>query len=101
MRNVVLAPALLAAAFFATPAGAEPMGVAQCDSFFAKYEQCIGKVPEGQKENARVAINMLRSMMQMAHNMNRGDASLTGMLCENLQQETQKDADLQGYGCTW
>ncbi len=101
MRFITFAFSVMMAAVTTNAARAGDLSAPQCEQFFANYERCVGLVPESQREDARTALSALRMMMKMAGVMNRGDANLTGALCENLKNETQKNSELQGYGCAW
>jgi len=93
---------LVAAAALAAPgARAEGMGLSSCETFFRNFEQCMTKVPAGRKPNAQATMDELKAMAQKAYATYRGDRTLTAAMCEIFREDTAKEPEFAGYGCTW
>ena len=102
MRFSLLAPVLLAA--FICSAGAALAGVdavAECENFFKKFQACVDGLEGEQKDEAKIFLKTLRGTLGMADGINRGDPTLTGMMCGTLMEESKKDPDIQKYKCKW
>lgn len=100
MRVLLLAPLALATALLPAPVrAADP--IAECKSFFDKFEACIDGLSGEQQEEARIFLKTLRGTLGMADDLNRGDPMMTGIMCGVTMQEAKKDPMVQKYHCAW
>jgi hypothetical protein len=59
LRLSIVAAAMIAAS---AASAAEPIGVAACDDFIAKYEACVGsKVPAAQQASFKTMLDQMRT----------------------------------------
>lgn len=80
----------------AAPA-ATPIGVAECDEYLRKYDECIAsKVPAETRENVRVALEATRDAWKKAAETEQGKAGLAAACKEATEMAKTQTA---AWGC--
>ena len=80
-------------------ATADKIGIEECDSFIASYENCVStQIPEGARAQHRQAISTWRTSWKKLAETPATRATLASV-CKN-QLETSR-AQLQAYKCTF
>ena len=77
------------------PAG-EKIGVPECDDYIAKYEACLGKVPEAGRAAYKSSFEQLRASWKKLAENPATKASLATACKTALQQQTTA---WKAYGC--
>jgi hypothetical protein len=102
MRFLRLAPVLLTAFIGMAPsAHADSSTMAQCKTFFQKFQTCVDGLQGEQKDEAAIFMKTMRGTLGMSDDLNRGDPMLTGMMCGLMIEEAKKDTSIQQYKCQW
>lgn len=77
-----------------TPA---PVGVAECDNFITKYEQCLnGQVPAEQRATFAASITQMRDSWRQAAQNPQARATLA---TQCTQMGAQMGQSMAAYGC--
>ena len=83
----------------ATTTTGQKIGVPECDDFIAKYESCVsGKVPEAARAQFQSAVKTWREQWKKVAD-NPATKGTLAAACK--QAQTQQEAALKQYGCTW
>jgi len=99
MRSIFAVQAVLLVALAASPAHAD--AIAECRAFFQKFEKCVEGLKGEQQEEARIFMKTLRGTVGMSDDLNRGDPTLTGVMCGFMMEEAKKEPSVQTYNCAW
>lgn len=99
MRSLLALPLLAAAAL--APHTARADAIAECRTFFQKFETCVEGLEGEQQQEARIFMRTLRGTVGMSDDLNRGDPMLTGVMCGVMMEEAKKDPTVQQYKCAW
>jgi hypothetical protein len=81
-----------------TTAAREKIGVAECDEFIEKYEVCLTKIPENERDAKKGALDLSRMIWKEDAATPKGRATLAKR-CKVVMDIT-KQTTLQ-YGCEW
>jgi hypothetical protein len=98
--RILLVVQVLMASLISSPLHAGD-AVAECEAFFAKFQNCVDGLKGEQQDEARIFLKTLRGTLGMADGINRGDPTLMSMMCGMTMKETKKDPDVQKYNCSW
>ena len=83
----------------APPASADSIGVAPCDEFLTKWENCLAtKVPEETREQVKVALDATRDGWKRAAATPSGKDGLAEA-CNSASELAEMQ--VAAYGCTW
>jgi hypothetical protein len=75
--------------------------IKECEDFFAKFQKCVDGLEGEQQDEARIFLKTLRGTLGMSDDLNRGDPTMTGIMCGFTMQEAKKDPTVQKYNCAW
>lgn len=76
----------------------DKLGVPECDDFIAKYEICLTKIPEAQRENYRKTLETTRTGLKKAVTIPQAKAVL-GISC-NQSLKTARET-MTEFSCEW
>jgi hypothetical protein len=91
--------AVLAVLFAGTASAADPL--AECKAFFEKFEKCVDGLKGDQQDEARIFMKTLRGTVGLSDDLNRGDPTMTSIMCAGTMQEVKKEPMVQKYNCAW
>ena len=77
---------------------AEKIGVAECDEYVAKYEACLNKVPEAQREKLSDQMETMRKGWKAAATNPQAKSALAGGCKVAL---TTAKSSMSAYSCDW
>jgi len=79
-----------------TSSTGDKIGVPECDDFIARYEACVGKMPEMARAQFNTAMKTWRDSWRKAASTPEGKAGLAAA-CK--QAAEQQKAAMKPYGC--
>lgn len=96
MRLHILAATLLVAAAPAMAQTPAPVGVPECDNFLTAYDQCLGSVPAGSREQFAASVTQMRDAWRQAAQNAQARPALAAQCTQVRQQMAQSMA---AYNC--
>jgi len=101
MRTLLATVVLSAATLCLASPGQAGNAVAECKSFFAKFDQCIARLDGEKQDSARIFARTLKAMLGVSDDLNQGDPIAMSIMCGAMIDEAKKDRDVQSYNCDW
>jgi hypothetical protein len=91
--------AVLATALAGPASAADPL--AECKAFFEKFQKCVDGLKGDQQDEARIFMKTVRGTVGLSDDLNRGDPTMTSIMCGATMQEVKKEPMVQKYNCAW
>lgn len=75
--------------------------VAECKTFFAKFQTCVDGLEGEEKDEATIFMKTLRGTLGMSDDLNQGDPTMLAIMCGAMMEEVKKEPTVQKYKCQW
>ena len=81
-----------------TASSGDKVGIPECDDYIAKYEACMGKVPEAARAQYQAGLKTLRDSWKQA----AANPTTKAALAQGCKQATETAAtSMKSFGCTF